>query len=63
VQRHPLQVLAALMVLMAAALVLTHATTLDAFGMPLWAQIPSGVVAGFGIGVVAAIMGVAGGSC
>jgi hypothetical protein len=56
-------VLAALMVLMAAALVLTHATTLDAFGMPLWAQIPSGVVAGFGIGVVAAIMGVAGGSC
>ncbi|MFI6437542.1 hypothetical protein [Streptomyces sp. NPDC050759] len=28
--------------------------------LPLWAQMPSGVVAGFGIAVVAAIMGVAG---
>lgn len=55
------KVLAALMVLMAAALVLTHTTTLGTLALPLWAQIPSGVVAGFGIGVVAAIMGVAGG--
>ncbi|MFF5313183.1 MULTISPECIES: sulfite exporter TauE/SafE family protein [Streptomyces] len=55
------KVLAALMVLMAAALVVTHTTTLDTLTLPLWAQIPSGVVAGFGIGVVAAIMGVAGG--
>ncbi|WP_405830168.1 MULTISPECIES: sulfite exporter TauE/SafE family protein [unclassified Streptomyces] len=55
------KVLAALMVLMAAALLLTHATTLDALALPLWAQVPCGVVAGFGIGVVAAIMGVAGG--
>ncbi|GAA3034368.1 sulfite exporter TauE/SafE family protein [Kitasatospora albolonga] len=55
------KVLAALMVLMAAALVLTHTTTLDALDLPPWARIPSGVVAGFGIGVVAAIMGVAGG--
>ncbi len=55
------KVLAALMVLMAAALMVTHATTLDALSLPLWAQVPSGVVAGFGIGVVAAIMGVAGG--
>ncbi|MFI1165902.1 sulfite exporter TauE/SafE family protein [Streptomyces sp. NPDC020801] len=55
------KVLAALMVLMAAALVVTHATTLDTLALPLWAQIPAGVVAGFGIGVVAAIMGVAGG--
>ncbi|MFE2912433.1 sulfite exporter TauE/SafE family protein [Kitasatospora indigofera] len=55
------KVLAALMVLMAAALVVTHLTTVDSLGMPLWAQVPCGVVAGFGIGVVAAIMGVAGG--
>ncbi|MGI5484820.1 sulfite exporter TauE/SafE family protein [Streptomyces lavendofoliae] len=55
------KVLAALMVLMAAALVVTHTTTLDTLALPLWAQIPAGVVAGFGIGVVAAIMGVAGG--
>ncbi|MEU9181874.1 sulfite exporter TauE/SafE family protein [Streptomyces sp. NPDC048550] len=55
------KVLAALMVLMAAALLVTHTTTLDTLALPLWAQIPAGVVAGFGIGVVAAIMGVAGG--
>ncbi|WP_051866517.1 sulfite exporter TauE/SafE family protein [Streptomyces griseus] len=55
------KVLAALMVLMAAALVVTHTIALDALALPLWAQVPCGVVAGFGIGVVAAIMGVAGG--
>ncbi|MFB6839739.1 sulfite exporter TauE/SafE family protein [Streptomyces sp. NPDC056361] len=55
------KVLAALMVLMAAALAVTHTTTLGAFELPLWARVPAGVVAGFGIGVVAAIMGVAGG--
>lgn len=55
------KVLAALMVLMAAALLVTHATTLDTLALPPWAQVPCGVVAGFGIGVVAAIMGVAGG--
>ncbi|MFI1062808.1 TSUP family transporter [Streptomyces spororaveus] len=55
------KVLAALMVLMAAALVVTHTTILDTLALPLWAQVPAGVVAGFGIGVVAAIMGVAGG--
>ncbi|MEU6166111.1 sulfite exporter TauE/SafE family protein [Streptomyces tanashiensis] len=55
------KVLAALMALMAAALVTTHTTTLGTLALPLWAQVPSGVVAGFGIGVVAAIMGVAGG--
>ncbi|MFH8574277.1 TSUP family transporter [Streptomyces sp. NPDC017993] len=46
---------------MAVALVVTHTTTLDTLALPLWVQIPSGVAAGFGIGVVAAIMGVAGG--
>jgi uncharacterized membrane protein YfcA len=55
------KVLAALMVLMAAALLVTHTTTLGTLMLPLWAQVPCGVVAGFGIGVVAAIMGVAGG--
>uniref|UniRef100_UPI002F917384 sulfite exporter TauE/SafE family protein n=1 Tax=Streptomyces sp. NBC_01001 TaxID=2903713 RepID=UPI002F917384 len=55
------KVLAALMVLMAAALLVAHTTTLDTLALPLWAQVPCGVVAGFGIGVVAAIMGVAGG--
>lgn len=55
------KVLAALMVLMAAALLITHTTTLDTLALPLWAQVPCGVAAGFGIGVVAAIMGVAGG--
>ncbi|WP_327250196.1 TSUP family transporter [Streptomyces sp. NBC_01244] len=55
------KVLAALMVLMAAALLVTHTTTLGTLGLPLWAQVPCGVAAGFGIGVVAAVMGVAGG--
>ncbi|MFE5922610.1 sulfite exporter TauE/SafE family protein [Streptomyces sp. NPDC056468] len=55
------KVLAALMVLMAAALLITHSTALGTLDLPLWAQVPSGIVAGFGIGVVAAIMGVAGG--
>lgn len=55
------KVLAALMVLMAAALLVTHTTVLGTLALPLWAQVPCGVVAGFGIGVVAAIMGVAGG--
>ncbi|MFD0509463.1 sulfite exporter TauE/SafE family protein [Streptomyces aureus] len=55
------KVLAVLMVFMAAALVVTHTTTLGTLDLPLWAQVPAGVVAGFGIGVVAAVMGVAGG--
>ncbi|WP_418960495.1 TSUP family transporter [Streptomyces tritici] len=55
------RVLAALMVVMAAALVATHATTLGSLVLPLWAQVLCGVLAGFGIGVVAALMGVAGG--
>ncbi|WSR03918.1 sulfite exporter TauE/SafE family protein [Streptomyces sp. NBC_01210] len=57
----PYKVLAGLMVLMAAALLVTHTTTLGTLALPLGAQVPLGVVAGFGIGVVAAIMGVAGG--
>nr|WP_281367955.1 sulfite exporter TauE/SafE family protein [Nonomuraea typhae] len=55
------KVLAALMVLMAAALVLTHTATIGSPAPPGPVQAVAGVVAGFGIGVVAAIMGVAGG--
>ncbi|MBQ0850589.1 sulfite exporter TauE/SafE family protein [Streptomyces sp. BH-SS-21] len=55
------KVLAALMVLMAAALLFTHFSTMGTLDLPMWAQVPIGVMAGFGIGVVAAIMGVAGG--
>ncbi|MGW8970555.1 sulfite exporter TauE/SafE family protein [Streptomyces platensis] len=55
------KVLAALTVLMAVALLVTHTTTVGTLALPVWAQVPIGVVAGFGIGVVAAIMGVAGG--
>ncbi|MFJ7154086.1 sulfite exporter TauE/SafE family protein [Streptomyces sp. NPDC101118] len=55
------RVLAGLMVLMALALVLAHTTVLGAPALPTAAQVPLGVAAGFGIGVVAAVMGVAGG--
>ncbi|WP_281251307.1 hypothetical protein [Lentzea waywayandensis] len=39
---------------MAAVLVLTHVTTLGTLHLPGVAQVIAGVVAGFGIGVVAA---------
>jgi uncharacterized membrane protein YfcA len=56
------RVLAALLVLMAAALVLSHlAGAASALPLPGAVQVVVGLVAGFGIGVVAAIMGVAGG--
>ncbi|MEU5639695.1 sulfite exporter TauE/SafE family protein [Streptomyces milbemycinicus] len=55
------KVLAVLMVLMAAALVATHTAALGTLALPGGAQLIAGVVTGFGIGVVAAIMGVAGG--
>ncbi|MEU5864028.1 sulfite exporter TauE/SafE family protein [Nonomuraea sp. NPDC047529] len=55
------KVLGALMVLMAAALVLTHTTSVGSLTLPGPLLAVTGVVAGFGIGVVAAIMGVAGG--
>lgn len=55
------KVLAVLMVLMAAALVITHTTDLGTVQPPGPARAVAGIAAGFGIGVVAAIMGVAGG--
>ncbi|WP_328929950.1 sulfite exporter TauE/SafE family protein [Streptomyces sp. NBC_00190] len=55
------KVLAVLMVAMAAALVVTRTTAVGSLDLPGPVQVVAGVVAGFGIGVVAAIMGVAGG--
>ncbi|WP_330296905.1 sulfite exporter TauE/SafE family protein [Streptomyces sp. NBC_00503] len=55
------KVLAILMVAMAATLVATHTTAVGSLDLPAPVQLVAGVVAGFGIGVVAAIMGVAGG--
>ena len=55
------RVLAVLMVLMAAALVAVHTAELGGLGLHGTVRIVAGVVTGFGIGVVAAIMGVAGG--
>ncbi|GAA0236981.1 sulfite exporter TauE/SafE family protein [Cryptosporangium japonicum] len=55
------RILAVLMVGMAAALVLTHTTTASTLALPDAVRAVTGVAAGFGIGVVAAIMGVAGG--
>jgi uncharacterized membrane protein YfcA len=54
------RVLAVLLVLMAAALLVTHGD-FAALTMPAGVRTVAGVAAGFGIGVVAAIMGVAGG--
>ncbi|MCG5437498.1 sulfite exporter TauE/SafE family protein [Micromonospora foliorum] len=55
------RVLAALLVLIAAALIGNHVGTLGQLTLTPVAVIAAGVVAGFFIGVVAAIMGVAGG--
>ncbi|MEW1635467.1 sulfite exporter TauE/SafE family protein [Streptomyces sp. NPDC093801] len=55
------KVLAVLMAGMAAALVVTRTTAVGTLDLPGPVQVVAGVVAGFGIGVVAAIMGVAGG--
>lgn len=55
------KVLAVLLVGMAAALLLTHTTAPGSLSLAALVQAVAGVVVGFGIGVVAAIMGVAGG--
>ncbi|MGR6968004.1 TSUP family transporter [Geodermatophilus sp. URMC 61] len=55
------RVLAVLLVLIAAALLVTHLGSFDPLGLAPAVRIPVGVVAGFAIGVVAALMGVAGG--
>lgn len=55
------QVLAVLLVLIAGVLLLGHGRATQAPLLTGTAQLAAGVVAGFGIGVVASIMGVAGG--
>ena len=55
------KVLAALLVLIAAALVADHLGTVEPLALPLAARILAGLLAGVGIGIVAALMGVAGG--
>ncbi len=56
------RVLAGLLLLIALVLALSHGTTLAAHALLTGpAQIAAGLVAGFGIGIVAALMGVAGG--
>jgi len=55
------KVLAMLLVLVAAALALSHFGPLTSLTLATGPRIIAGVIAGFGIGVVAAIMGVAGG--
>lgn len=55
------RVLAVMLVLIAVALYASHTGTLRPLDLPITAQVPVGVVAGFFSGVVAAVMGVAGG--
>lgn len=55
------RVLAALLVLIAVVLLGSHLSVVPTLALPLPVQLVAGVIAGFGIGVVAALMGVAGG--
>lgn len=55
------RVLALLLVLIAAALAWTHLANIEPFTLAPTLRTISGIVAGFGIGIVAALMGVAGG--
>ena len=55
------RVLAGMLVLIAVALYASHAGIVQPLDLPTAARVPAGVVAGLFIGVVAAVMGVAGG--
>ena len=55
------KVLAVLLVLMATGLVWTHASSITTVALPGILQAAVGLVSGFAIGVIAAVMGVAGG--
>jgi uncharacterized protein len=55
------RVLAILLVLIAAALAANHAGTVEPLSLPQPLQALAGILAGLGIGVIAALMGVAGG--
>ena len=54
------RVLAALLLLIACALAVTHLVPLGTLNLGGTARIAAGAIAGFAIGIVAAIMGVAG---
>jgi uncharacterized membrane protein YfcA len=56
------RVLAGLLIVIATVLALGHSAAPSATALlPGWMQVPAGLVAGFGIGIVASLMGVAGG--
>jgi uncharacterized membrane protein YfcA len=55
------RVIAALLVVIAAILLLAHDTTTSAPPFTNWIQVVAGVLAGFVIGVIASLLGVAGG--
>ena len=55
------RVIAVLLVLIAAALAASHLGTIPELALPTGAQVAAGILAGLGIGIVAALMGVAGG--
>ena len=55
------RILAILLTLIAVILVATHVGTIPEFNLPTAAQLCAGLIAGLAIGVVAALMGVAGG--
>ena len=55
------RVIAALLVLIAVALAANHLGTIPELDLPAGAQVVAGLAAGLGIGIVAALMGVAGG--
>jgi uncharacterized protein len=55
------RVIAALLVLIAVALAANHVGTIPQLDLPRGAQVAAGLTVGLGIGIVAALMGVAGG--
>lgn len=55
------RVIAVMLMLIAIALLLGHGTEATAAFLTGWAQIAAGIVAGFAIGIVASLLGVAGG--
>lgn len=55
------RVLTGMLVLIALALLASHTGAVQPLDLPTTAQVPAGVLAGFFIGLVAAVMGVAGG--
>ena len=55
------RVIAVLLAVIAAVLLFVHDTATSSLGLIGWGQVAAGIVAGFAIGVVASLLGVAGG--